>query len=376
VHGIFQGVDTDVTLASTEAAGPRSLLPQKEPTSSSSHAILDARKRPLRDLRISLTDRCNLRCTYCMPKEAFGQDHVFLPTDKMLTFDEIATLVRILAGLGMRKVKLTGGEPLTRPLLPRLIALLHQAAPQVEVNLITNGLLLAPIALQLKEAGLDRITVSLDTLVPDRFATISGRGRQLDKVLAGIEAARRAGFHPVKINMVVIRGVNDDEVEAVARAFRHPQTIVRFIEYMDVGTLNGWRREQVVPAGEILARLRGNADLVPVAPAYPGETAKRYRYMDGSGEIGFIASVTQPFCGDCNRLRLSADGKLYTCLFSKAGFDIKTVLRTSDGASVVRDALANLWKSRRDQYSIERAQASTREEQKELKRIEMFYIGG
>ena len=347
-----------------------SLRPQQPPTPAPASALLDARDRPLRDIRISLTDHCNLRCTYCMPKETFGPGYAFLPADKLLTFEEIATLVQILAGLGVRKVKLTGGEPLVRPFLPRLIQMLHAAAPDIEVNLITNGILLAPLAERLRESGVDRLTVSLDTLLPERFATISGRGRQLDQVLAGIEAARRAGFRPMKINMVVIRGVNDDEVETMANYFRHPDTIVRFIEYMDVGTRNGWRRTDVVPAADILARLRKVAVLEPIDPAYRGETAKRYRYLDGSGEIGFIASITQPFCGDCSRLRLSADGRLYTCLFSKDGFAVKELLRSSSDASVVRQALVDLWKGRRDQYSIERADSPAR------KKIEMFYIGG
>ncbi len=347
-----------------------SLLRRSNATPAPTNTVLDARNRPLRDIRISLTDHCNLRCTYCMPKETFGPGYAFLPDDKLLTFEEITTLVQILAGMGVRKVKLTGGEPLTRPFLPRLIQMLHAAAPDLEVNLITNGLLLAPLVERLRESGLDRLTVSLDTLSTERFATISGRGRQLDRVLAGIASARRAGFRPIKINMVVIRGVNDDEIEAVAGAFRHPDTVVRFIEYMDVGTRNGWRRTDVVPAADILSRLRKVAQLVPVDASYRGETAKRYRYLDGSGEIGFIASITQPFCGDCSRLRLSADGKLYTCLFSKDGFDVKGLLRGKTEPGEVRAALLDLWKGRRDQYSVERAHAPAH------KKIEMFYIGG
>ena len=362
---------------------PRQALPlAASPTLAST--ILDARKRPLRDLRLSLTDHCNLRCTYCMPQEAFGPHHAFLPTDRLLDFEEIAFLVQNLAALGVRKVKLTGGEPLTRPFVPRLVRMLREAAAKVEVNLITNGILLAPLAGQLKEAGLDRMTVSLDTLLPERFAAMTGRGRQLDKVLAGIEESRRAGFRPVKINMVVIRGVNDDEIETMAATFRRPDTILRFIEYMDVGTLNGWRRGDVVPAAEILARLQATAALEPVDRTYRGETARRYRYCDGSGEIGLIASVSQPFCGDCSRLRLSADGKLYTCLFAKHGLDIKSVLRGEDGPQRIPEVLASLWKGRRDQYSVERAvgPASDRDTpagDKETPadgKIEMFYIGG
>jgi cyclic pyranopterin phosphate synthase len=345
-------------------------LRQRPATPESTPALLDARDRPLRDIRISLTDHCNLRCTYCMPKETFGPGYAFLPSDKLLPFEEIATLVQVLAGLGVRKVKLTGGEPLTRPFLARLIQMLREAAPEIEVNLITNGILLAPLAERLREAGLDRLTVSLDTLIPDRFASMSGRGHQLDKVLAGIAAARRAGFNPLKINMVVIRGTNDDEVEAMASYFHQPDTIVRFIEYMDVGTRNGWRRADVVPSAEILARLRKVAALEPFDRAYRGETAKRYRYADGSGEIGFIASITQPFCGDCSRLRLSADGRLYTCLFSKQGTDIRSLLRDGGGPSAVRAALVHLWSKRADQYSVERTHTVAQD------KIEMFYIGG
>jgi cyclic pyranopterin phosphate synthase len=336
--------------------------------------LLDRRSRPLRDIRISLTDHCNLRCTYCMPAQVFGPGYAFLPTQALLTFDEIASLVRVLAELGVRKVKLTGGEPLGRPHLPRLVALLRQAAPNVEINLITNGVLLAPLAAPLRDAGLDRLTISLDSLKPERFATISGRAPQLDKVLAGIEAGRAAGFRPIKINMVVIRGVNDDEVADMARRFRSTDTTLRFIEYMDVGTLNHWEPGQVVPAKEILERLRTFAELLPVAPAYRGETARRYRYADGSGEIGFIASVSQPFCGDCSRLRLSADGKLYTCLFSKDGLDIKPLVRAGD-REALRTTLVGLWQSRRDQYSVERA-ATPAQDKPTQDKIEMYYIGG
>ena len=332
-------------------------------------AIVDVRGRALRDLRISLTDHCNLRCTYCMPAHLFGAGHRFLPTDKLLTFEEITALVKVAAGLGLRKVKLTGGEPLLRPQLAQLVRMIREAAPSIEIALITNGILLAPLAAELRESGLDRITVSVDSLRAERFATISGRGQQLDKVLAGIEAARRAGFHPIKINMVVIRDVNDDEVVPMASFFRRNGTILRFIEYMDVGTRNGWQRGQVVGAAEILERLRRHADLEPVTRDYRGETAERYRYSDGSGEIGFIASVTQPFCGDCNRLRLSADGRIYGCLFSNEGFDLGRVLR-SQGEAAAREGLIRFWLHRQDQYSVERSTRSTPD------KIEMFYIGG
>ncbi len=331
--------------------------------------LLDAKQRILRDVRISLTDRCNLRCTYCMPQHAFGEQHRFLPPAQVLDFDEMVGLARVFAELGVRKIKLTGGEPLARPRVPELVRMLRNALPEVELKLITNGVLLAPLAVALREAGLDSLTVSLDTLDPDRFASIAGRAGHLDSVLAGIEAAKSAGFRPVKINMVVIRGRNDDEIEAMAARFRRPDTVVRYIEYMDVGTLNHWRAQDVVTAAEIVARLSKTCDLVPIEPAYRGETARRYRYADGSGEIGFIASISQPFCDDCNRLRLSADGRLYTCLFAKDGFDIRKVLR-SGGPDQARQAIADLWRKRSDQYSVLRAKSHT--EQK----IEMFYIGG
>jgi GTP 3',8-cyclase len=331
--------------------------------------LLDARLRPLRDVRISLTDRCNLRCTYCMPQHAFGAQHRFLPSTEVLDLDEIVSLARVFAALGARKLKLTGGEPLARPGLLDLVRMLRTAVPAVEVNLITNGLLLAPLASSLREAGLHRLTISLDTLRPDRFAAIAGRAGQLGSVLAGIEAASAAGFRPLKINMVVIRGRNDDELEAMAAHFRRPDTTLRFIEYMDVGTINGWRPEDVVTAAEIVARLKKVWELVPIEAAYPGETARRYRYADGSGEIGFIASISRPFCGDCSRLRLSADGKLYTCLFAKDGFDIRTILR-SGGPVAAERAIAALWRGREDQYSVLRAK--THKDRK----IEMFYIGG
>jgi cyclic pyranopterin phosphate synthase len=328
--------------------------------------LLDVRQRVLRDIRISLTDRCNLRCTYCLPQHSPGR---FLPSDQILSFQEIVALARVLADLGVRKVKLTGGEPLARPGVPELIRMLRASVPEVEVNLISNGVLLAPMAGALRDAGLNRLTVSLDTLRADRFAMLAGKSGQLDRVLAGIEAARCAGFRPLKLNMVVIRGRNDDEVETIAARFRSPDTVVRFIEYMDVGTINGWRSEDVVPAAEILARLTKVDDLVPTEPAYRGETARRYRYADGSGEIGFIASVSQPFCGDCSRLRMSADGKLFTCLFASDGFDIRSVLRNG-GAVAAREAIAGLWSARADQYSVLRAKSPS------AHKIEMSYIGG
>lgn len=332
--------------------------------------LLDARGRALTDVRISLTDHCNLRCTYCMPQQTFGPGYAFLPKPQLLSFGEIAVLVRVLVGLGVRKVKLTGGEPLLRTGVPQLVRRLRETAPAAEINLITNGILLAPLAAELKSAGLDRLTISLDSLQPATFASISGRGAQLTSVLAGIEAAQRAGFAPLKVNMVVIRGVNDEEVESMAAFFRHTSIIVRFIEYMDVGTVNRWRRDQVVPSADILARLRQRYGLEPIGATHAGETAKRYRYSDGAGEIGFISSVTQPFCAQCTRLRLSADGKLHTCLFSRHGFDIKPLLRCNASAEAMGASIAGLWHARRDQYSVERVHAPARD------KAEMFYLGG
>jgi cyclic pyranopterin phosphate synthase len=351
----------------------------KSPSPDASGALIDARQRPLRDVRISLTDHCNLRCRYCMPKERFGAGHHFLPTTRLLSFAEITSLLRVLARLGARKVKLTGGEPLLRPEVPALVRMLRAVAPELQIALITNGVRLAPQLSALRAAGLDRVTVSLDTLQPQRFAAIGGRGAELDRVLAAIDQAVHIGFRPVKLNMVVVRGINDDEVEAMATRFRSPDTILRFIEYMDVGTTNGWRRDQVVPAAEILARLRRNADVQPCAPAAPGETAIRYRYADGSGEVGFIASVTQPFCGDCNRLRVSADGKLYTCLFAARGLDIRPVLRGADSEARLSALLTSHWQARLDQYSVERlavTAAHPTTDDRPAPRIEMSYIGG
>lgn len=338
-------------------------------------ALLDGRQRPLRDLRISLTDHCNLRCTYCMPKdspEASGAARLpLLPSRAHLSFDEIVRLVAVLAKLGLRKVKLTGGEPLVRPGLPRLVAMLREACPTVEVNLITNGILLAPVLPALRAAGLGRLTVSLDTLDPGRFEALTGGRASVDRVTEGITRALEAGFAPLKINMVVIRGSNDgDDVEAMAGFFRGKDTILRFIEYMDVGTRNGWRRSDVVSSASILERLRRRWDLVPVKAGYPGETARRYRYLDGQGEVGFISSITEPFCSSCSRLRLSCDGKLYTCLFARDGLDIGACLRDQASDADLEGALTRLWSTRRDQYSLERAAHAAQE------KIEMFYIGG
>jgi cyclic pyranopterin phosphate synthase len=293
----------------------------------------------------------------------------FLPKHQFLSFEEIGRVVAALSTLGLRKVKLTGGEPLLRPHLADLVGNLRAAHPELEINLITNGVLLPAVAADLRAAGLTRITISLDGLRAQRLHAMSGRGDLAARALAGIDAALAAGFAPLKINMVVIRGLNDDEVVGMAARFRGPHTILRFIEYMDVGTLNRWRRADVVPSAEILSRLRQQADLVPVDSTYRGETAKRYRYADGSGEIGFISSVTEPFCGDCNRLRVTADGAVHTCLFSSAGPNLRPFLGEGDGERL-RAILSCLWRERRDQYSVERSRVPAR------RKLEMFSMGG
>ncbi len=333
--------------------------------------VLDARQRKLFDLRISVTDNCNMRCTYCMPAEIFGLNYKFLEHNKLLSFEEIARVAKLSYQLGVRTFKITGGEPLTRPFIHHLVGLIREVAPEATIALITNGLLLESLAQRLKDAGLDRLTVSLDTLDAARFATISGRGHHLEQVIAGIAAARKAGFKPIKINMVVMRGSNDDEVLSMAEYFRNTGDILRFIEFMDVGTLNDWQSTKVVPSSEILARLMQIGNLEAQHPARAGETAKRYTWSDGSGELGFISSISQPFCGNCTRLRLSADGQVYNCLFAKKGWDLRKLLRDSsieDGQ--VSRLLSQHWRLRDDHYSAERAQ------QKQADKVEMFYIGG
>jgi cyclic pyranopterin phosphate synthase len=336
-------------------------------------ALADAFGRRLRDLRISVTDRCNFRCPYCMPAERFGAGFEFLPREELLRYEEIARLARIFAGLGTRKLRITGGEPLVRADLPRLIGLLS-ALPGIEdIALTTNGHLLEKLAAPLARAGLRRVTVSLDSHDPEVFRKMSGGFSAPEKVLRGIDAAVAAGLAPVKINCVVQRGVNDDTLVELAARFRGTGHIVRFIEYMDVGTANGWELAQVVPAREILARIAERFPLEPAGANYPGEVARRWRYVDGQGEIGVISSVTQPFCGDCTRARLSAEGSLVTCLFATRGRDLKTPLRSGASDEELRDLIAGAWRLRRDRYSEERTQlAASRAGQ----RIEMFRLGG
>lgn len=326
--------------------------------------------RPLRDLRISVTDRCNFRCVYCMPKEIFGKEHPFLPRAELLTFEEILRLARLFVALGVRKIRLTGGEPLLRHDLERLIAMLA-ALPGLDLTLTTNGSFPAKRVQTLKDAGLRRMTVSLDSLDNAVFQKMNDVNFPVERVLEWIEASAAAGLTPVKINMVVKRGVNEDSVVPMARHFKGSGHIVRFIEYMDVGSSNGWRMADVVPAAEILAALAAAMPIAPIEPNYSGEVAERYRYCDGSGEIGIIASVTHAFCRDCTRARLSTDGKLFTCLFATHGRDLRALLRSGASDAELTAAIASVWQQRSDRYSEIRSAATVA-----LPKVEMSYIGG
>jgi GTP 3',8-cyclase len=348
----------------------RDASPANSPAVSPSAAPADRLGRRLRDLRISVTDRCNFRCRYCMPREVFGPGFAFLPRAEILSYEEIRRVAGVAHGLGARKFRLTGGEPLLRRDLPELVAMLAEL-PEVEVALTTNGALLAERAEALAAAGLTRVTVSLDSLDDEVFRRMNDVDVPVARVLAGIEAAAAAGLAPVKVNAVVHRRVNDDGVVDLARHFHGSGHTLRFIEYMDVGTTNGWRLDDVVPGEEIVARIAAELPLEPVPPAYPGEVASRYRYTDGGGEIGVITSVTRPFCGDCTRARLTADGTLYTCLFAAAGTDLKTPLRTGATDQDLTTLLAGIWRSRDDHYSELRS-ANT----PNLPRPEMSYLGG
>jgi cyclic pyranopterin phosphate synthase len=332
--------------------------------------LQDALGRPVRDLRISVTDRCNFRCVYCMPKEVYGRGFQFLERSELLTFEEIERLAGAFASLGVEKVRLTGGEPLLRRELERLVELLA-AIPELDLTLTTNGSLLPRKAQSLADAGLRRVTVSLDSLDDEVFRAMNDVDVPVERVLAGIEAAAAAGLAPVKVNMVVKRGVNDDSVLPMARYFRGSGHILRFIEYMDVGHTNGWRLDDVVPAAEIVGAVGGELPLEPLEPNYPGEVARRYRYADGSGEIGVIASVTQPFCGACTRARLSAEGRLYTCLFATDGHDLRALLRGGATDAELQEAISALWRSRSDRYSELRSADTA-----DLPKVEMSYIGG
>ena len=332
--------------------------------------LTDKLQRPLRDLRISVTDRCNFRCVYCMPKEAFGRDHAFLGRDQLLTFEEIAHLARIFSSLGVKKVRITGGEPLLRRDLERLVAMLA-AIPGLDLTMTTNGSLLAEKAQVLRDAGLRRVTVSLDSLDDGVFRAMNDADFPVERVLAGIEAAARVGLAPIKINAVVRRGMNEHTLLPLARHFRGTGHVLRFIEYMDVGHSNGWRLDHVVPAAEILSRIDAGMPIEPVEPSYPGEVATRWRYRDGGGEIGVVASVTQPFCQGCSRARLSAEGQLFTCLFATSGQDLRALLRGGAGDGAISSAISGVWSDREDRYSEIRSGQTAG-----LPRIEMSYVGG
>ena len=335
--------------------------------------IQDVRKRPLHDLRISVIDRCNFRCPYCMPEDRYAHDHVFLPKDQRLRFEEIERIARAFVHLGVRKLRLTGGEPLLRRDLPELVRQLARIPGVEDIALTTNGVLLPRFAKALRDAGLQRLTVSLDSLDAATFRELSGGRGEVAEVLAGIAAAETAGFTRIKLNCVVLRGVNDQQVTDLAGRFRGTPHVVRFIEYMDVGTLNRWRAENVVPSAELLARIDECWPLRTLEPNYRGEVAQRYAYADGGGEIGFISSVSQPFCGDCSRARLSADGKLYTCLFARTGFDLCGPLRNGVGDEELIHLIGGRWGQRSDRYSELRAQLrATGNPEK----VEMYEIGG
>ncbi len=336
--------------------------------------ITDTLGRPLRDLRISVTDRCNFRCPYCMPAEIFGESYQFLPREEILSFEEIHRLARISVDLGVNKIRITGGEPLLRTQLPVLIGMLAGIPGLDDLTLTTNGYLLPQQAQRLKDAGLKRITVSLDSLDQEVFKVMNGRGLGVDRVLQGIEAAVAAGLSPIKINAVVQKGVNDHTVVDLARHFKGTGHIVRFIEYMDVGNRNGWKWEQVVPAAEVVERIDAEMPLEPADSNYRGEVANRYRYRDGTGEIGVIASVTQPFCADCTRARLSTDGKIYTCLFASRGVDLRDEMRAGASDDQLRDLLTKVWGLRTDRYSEERTELAP--DQNARRKIEMYQIGG
>jgi len=333
--------------------------------------------RPIHDLRISVTDRCNFRCPYCMPAELYGENYQFLPKAELLSFEEIERLAHLFVDLGVEKLRITGGEPLLRHGLPRLIEQLAAIPGQRDLALTTNGYLLEEQAAVLREAGLERITVSLDSLDEEIFKQMNGRTFGPQRVVAGIEAADRAGIGPVKINCVVQRGVNDHTLVDLARAYRGTGHIVRFIEFMDVGTLNGWDLSQVVTAAEIIERIGAEFPIEPVDRNYRGEVANRYRYRDGGGEIGIIASVSEPFCGDCTRARLTIEGKLVTCLFAAGGTDLRTPLRAGASDDELRKLIEGVWTKRTDRYSEERAKLTASGDSSTRKaKIEMYQIGG
>ncbi len=338
--------------------------------SAASGTLLDSRGRPVRDLRISVTDRCNFRCVYCMPKSVFDKDYAFLPRQSLLSFEEITRLARLFAAHGVTKIRLTGGEPLLRRNLEQLISQLG-AIPQMEVTLTTNGVLLPKKAGALKAAGLRRVTVSLDSLDDTIFRAMNDMDVPVADVLKGIAAAEAAGLGPIKINMVVKRGLNDQEILPMVERFRGSGHILRFIEFMDVGSSNGWRMDDVVPSAEVVRRIHEKHPLEPINPNYSGEVAERWRFTDGGGEIGVISSVTQAFCSTCTRARLSTEGSLYTCLFAQSGHDLRSLMRDGRSDAEISAAIGLIWSRRNDRYSeIRTAETAS------LRKIEMSYIGG
>ena len=333
--------------------------------------VLDGLDRPLADLRVSVTDRCNFRCTYCMPSQVFGADYAFLPRASVLTFEEIERVVRCFADLGVHKVRLTGGEPLVRRDLPALVRRLAAVPGIVDLTMTTNGSLLPALASPLASAGLRRVTISLDSLDDAVFRAMSGVRYPVSRVLDGITAARAAALAPVKLNAVVKRGVNEASVLPLARFARDQRLVLRFIEYMDVGRTNGWRIEQAVRVAELVATLHAAFPMEPLPASYPGEVAARWRYRDGAGEVGFVASVSQPFCRGCTRARLSADGHLYMCLFATRGHDLRQLLRSGADDAALRSLITSVWRARTDRYSELRTGRP-----EEAPRPEMFAIGG
>lgn len=343
--------------------------------------LTDTLQRPLRDLRISVTDRCNFRCVYCMPKEVFDKDYRFLPHGDLLSFEEITRIARLFVAHGVEKIRLTGGEPLLRKNLESLIAMLRELRTPdgrpLDLTLTTNGSLLARKAQALKDAGLDRVTVSLDSMDDAIFRAMNDVDFPVADVLRGIEEAHRVGLGPIKVNMVVKGGVNDGEIVPMARHFKGTPVVLRFIEYMDVGASNGWKMDEVIPSAEVIRRIAAEFPLAPVDPNYPGETASRWRYADGSGEVGVISSVTQAFCSTCTRARLSTEGKLYTCLFATSGHDLRALLRTDRSDAEITAAISHLWQRRGDRYSeLRRANTAELRAQAASRKVEMSYIGG
>jgi GTP 3',8-cyclase len=344
--------------------------------------LSDTLARPLRDLRISVTDRCNFRCSYCMPSEVFNKDYAFLPQTSLLSFEEITRLTKIFVAHGVEKIRLTGGEPLLRKHLEVLIEMLAKlVTPQgkpLDITLTTNASLLAKKAQSLKDAGLQRVTVSLDALDDATFRRMNDVDFPVADVLRGIEAAQKVGLAPIKINMVVKRGTNDAEILPMARHFRNSGVVLRFIEYMDVGATNGWRMDEVLPSKQVIERINAEFPLTAIDPNYVGETAERWRYADGGGEVGVISSVTHAFCGDCNRARLSTEGKLFLCLFASQGHDLRALLRNGADDAQIAGAVGHIWQARTDRYSELRAAlpADTSMPDSGQKRVEMSYIGG